>query len=137
MEDGAICYKSQRLSVVNYFWKKLHLRYLTRFWIRHWITLLPRKNLWLVNFSFVSFKLFFLHLMRYLFVFICLWLHFQSHSEVQCFYNLFTNTLSVSCQIQKVAFENYNGIVNFLSKDKIVVKTMYWNHETHGTVMHS
>lgn len=111
------CRNLYQLSVVNYFLKEL--RFLTGLWIRLWVALFSSRTCDLViTFSSLSFEWFFLHIVRYLFELICLWFHFQSHSQVQ---SLFLIPCQSAARFTKWCL-HYYGAVKLLPRDKIVVE---------------
>lgn len=111
------CRNLYQLSVVNYFLKEL--RFLTGLWIRLWVALFSSRTCDLViTFSSLSFEWFFLHIVWYLFELICLWFHFQSHSQVQ---SLFLIPCQSTARFTKWCL-HYYGAVKLLPRDKIVVE---------------
>ena len=111
------CRNLYQLSVVNYFLKELS--FLTGLWIRLWVALFSSRTCDLViTFSSLSFEWFFLHIVWYLLELICLWFHFQSHSQVQ---SLFLIPCQSAARFTKWCL-HYYGAVKLLPRDKIVVE---------------
>ena len=88
------------------------------------IALLSLRNRWLIMaFSFHSFESFLLHIIWYLFLWICIWFTFHSHCQDQ----IFTALLQISqimwaLFIHKVLFKTYWSVVKLLVRHIVVAE---------------